>query len=89
MTDDNVNTDAAEQALRHINHHGGDYDQWYVGIEEQGSDRDDAANRHLMRYEMENDDQAKHTMSWLLGMGLTADDEYGAEPTILFVYTVK
>lgn len=84
-----VNEAVVEQAERHIAHHGGIYDKWFVGIEEEGSDRDDSDNRHPVRYELASDDEAKLTMSWLLGMGLTADDEYGAEPTILFVYTKK
>lgn len=84
-----VNQDVAERALRHINHHGGGYEDWYVGIEDSGSDRDDSKDRRLVRYDLASEDEAKLTMSWLLGMGLQADDEYGAEPTILFVYTYK
>ncbi len=84
-----VNQAVVEKAIRHINHHGGEYDEWYVGIEETGSDRDSAMNRRAVRYEMTSEDEAKRTMSRLLGMGLTADDEYGAEPTILFIYTTK
>ena len=82
-----VNGAVVEQAINHIDHHGGGYENWYVGVEEEGSDRDSSGNRHPARYEMDSDDEAKLTMSWLLGMGLMADDEYGAEPTILFVYT--
>lgn len=88
-TDPKINNAVVEKALRHINHHGGIYEEWFVGIEEEGSDRDDAHNRHPVRYDMASEDEAKLTMSSLLGMGLTADDEYGAEPTILFVYTTK
>lgn len=84
-----VNDHIASKAISHIDHHGGAYEKWYVGIEEAGSDRDDSSNRRLVRYEMASEDEAKLTMSWLLGMGLQADDEYGAEPTILFVYTDK
>lgn len=84
-----VNEAIVEQATRHIEHHNGVYEDWYVGIEEEGSDRDDYDNRHPVRYEMASEDEAKLTMSWLLGMGLMADDEYGAEPTILFIYTEK
>ncbi|BCS86859.1 hypothetical protein [Pseudodesulfovibrio sediminis] len=84
-----VNKTVVEQAMRHINHHGGIYEDWYVGIEEEGSDRDDTSNRQLIRYETASEDEAKLTMSWLLGLGFMADDEYGAEPTILFVYTNK
>ena len=75
------------QVLRHIDHHGGGYDNWYVGIEQEGSDRDTSGNRHPRRFELKSDEEAKLTMSWLLGMGLMADDEYDAEPTILFIYT--
>jgi len=87
--DPKVNEAVVEQATRHISHHGGSEENWFVGIEEEGSDRDDRPNRHPMRFEMANEDEAKLTMSWLLGIGLQADDEYGAEPTILFVYTRK
>lgn len=89
MSEPKVNDAVVEKALRHINHHGGGYENWYVGIEEEGSDRDDSANRRLARYDMASEEEAKLTMSWLLSSGLTADDEYGAEPTILFVYTTK
>ncbi len=75
------------KATRHIEHHGRAYENWYVGIEESGSDRNVDGIRHPARYEMNSEREAKLTMSWLLGMGLMADDEYGAEPTILFVYT--
>ena len=88
-TDPKVNTAVIEQATRHIDHHGGIYEDWYVGIEEVGSDRNNDNNSHPVRYEMPSEDEAKLTMSWLLGMGLMADDEYGAEPTILFIYTEK
>jgi len=87
--DPKINQAVVEQASRHINHHGGEYEAWYVGIEEEGSDRNDSTNRHPMRYELSSEDEAKLTMSWLLGMGIMADDEYGAEPTILFIYTQK
>lgn len=82
-----VNKAVVEKAIRHIDHNGGTYETWYVGIEEEGSDRDTSANRRAKRYTMGSEDEAKLTMSQLLGMGLMADDEYGAEPTILFVYT--
>jgi len=82
-----VNNAVVEKAIRHITHHGGNYEDWYVGVEEEGSDRDDTSNRRAVRYEMSSEDVAKQTMSRLLGLGLTADDEYGAEPTILFIYT--
>jgi hypothetical protein len=78
-----------EQAVRHINHHGGGLEAWYVGIEEKGSDRDARSNRHPMHYELPSEDDAKSAMSLLLDQGLQADDEYGAQPTILFVYTQK
>ncbi|MCJ2164793.1 MULTISPECIES: hypothetical protein [unclassified Pseudodesulfovibrio] len=81
-----INRKAAEQALRHINHHGGVNQGWYVGIDDAGSNRDDSSHKHPMRYEMTSRDEAIHTMSWLLDAGLQADDEYGAEPTILFIY---
>lgn len=84
-----VNEAVVEKAIRHINHHGGSIEYWYVGIEDEGSDRNSDTDRHPMRYEMTSEAEAKLTMSWLLGMGLTADDEYGAEPTILFIYTKK
>lgn len=84
-----VNKAVIEQAMRHIKHHGGILEEWYVGIEEGGSDRNDTHTRHPVRYEMTSEDQAKLTMSHLLSIGLMADDEYGAEPTILFVYTHK
>jgi len=79
--------DVANKAIRHINHHGGAYENWYVGIEDAGSDRNGAENKCPAQYNLTSEDEAKLTMSWLLGMGLQADDEYGAEPTILFVYT--
>jgi hypothetical protein len=78
-----------EQAIRHINHHDGVLEKWYVGIEENGSDRDSRNNRHLMRYELPTEDDAKSAMSLLLDQGLQADDEYGAQPTVLFVYMRK
>lgn len=84
-----VDQAVVEKATRHINHHGGQHEKWFVGIEEEGSDRDNQSNRHLVRYDMKSEDAAKHTMSWLLGLGIMADDEYGAEPTILFIYTTK
>ncbi len=84
-----VNKSVVEKALRHINHHGGIYGNWYVGIEEKGWDRDDSGNRHIMRYQTGSQDEAKLTMSSLLGTGLMADDEYGVEPKILFIYTDK
>lgn len=87
-TDDSRhNAAVAAKVLRHINHYGGAYEDWRVGIEEEGSDRDDSDNRHPMRFETKSAEEAKNTMSWLLGMGLMADDEYDTEPTILFVYT--
>ncbi|QJB57476.1 hypothetical protein [Pseudodesulfovibrio sp. zrk46] len=89
MNETNVNHSVIEQISRHINHHGGIYENWYVGIEEEGSDRDSSANRKLMLYKMKSEDEAKLTMSWLLTLGLTADDEYGAEPKLLFIYTEK
>jgi len=82
-----IDEGVVDQAIHHIDHHGGGYENWYVGIEEKGSDRDTSQNRHPMRYELDSEDEAKLTMSWFLGMGLMADDEYGAEPTILFIYT--
>lgn len=85
--DTKVNEAVTEKAIRHINHHGGIYENWFVGIEEEGSDRNDDDNRRALRFEMSCEDEAKRTMSRLLGMGLMADDEYGAEPTILFIYT--
>lgn len=78
-----------EQAIRHIVHHGGTVADWYVGIEEKGSDRDSRNDRHLINYLLASEDDAKLAMSRLLDRGLLADDEYGAEPTILFVYTRK
>lgn len=84
-----VNEAVVEKAIRHIEHHSGVYEDWFVGIEEEGSDRDDSDNRHPVRFDMASDDEAKLTMSWLLSMGLMADDEYGSEPRILFIYTRK
>lgn len=84
-----VNKAVVEKVLRYITHHGGIHEDWYVGIEDEGSDRNDDNNLHPIRYEVPSEDEAKLTMSWLLGMGLMADDEYGAEPTILFIYTQK
>lgn len=81
-----VNQDVVNKAIRHINHHGGAYEDWYVGIEDAGSERN-PDEKCLARYTLTSEAEAKLTMSWLLGMGLQADDEYGAEPTILFVYT--
>ncbi|WP_207264773.1 hypothetical protein [Desulfovibrio sp. Huiquan2017] len=78
-----------EQAIRHIGHHGGLVENWYVGIEEKGSDRDSRNDRHLINYLLFSEDDAKQAMSRLLDRGLQADDEYGAEPIILFVYTRK
>jgi len=92
MNDKNVpevNEAIIEQAMRHIDHHEGNHERWFVGIEESGSDRKDCDNRHIVRYELASEDEAKHTMSWLLSLGLQADDEYGSEPTILFIYTMK
>lgn len=87
--DPQVNEAVVEKAIRHITHHGGAREDWFVGIEEEGSDRNDHGNRRLVRYSMRSEDEAKLTMSWLLSMGLMADDEYGAEPKILFIYTDK
>jgi len=81
-----VNSDVVNKAFRHINHYGIPYEFWYVGIEDSGSDRNQDGNC-LARYHLASEAEAKLTMSHLLGMGLQADDEYGAEPTILFVYT--
>jgi len=82
-----INEKVVEQARFHIRHHGGkSVSQWCVGIEDIGSDRDDSAGNHPARFEMNSEDEAKLTMSRLLELGLTADDEYGAEPTILFIY---
>ncbi|WP_419787988.1 hypothetical protein [Pseudodesulfovibrio sp.] len=84
-----ANKHVAEKAIRHINFYGGRYEDWYVGIEDFGSDRDDSGYFYPARYDLKSDDEAKLTMSWLLGVGLQADDEYGVEPTILFIYTKK
>lgn len=84
-----VNEKVAEQAIRHIDHHGGVYERWYVGIDDVGSDRDDSNHKDPVRYEVASKDEAILTMSWLMDAGLQADDEYGAEPTILFIYTIK
>ncbi|EGB13773.1 hypothetical protein DND132_0557 [Pseudodesulfovibrio mercurii] len=81
--------DVVAQAARHIGHHGGLAGDWYVGIEEKGSDRDSRNDRCLMNYLLASEDDAKTAMSRLLDRGLQADDEYGAEPTILFIYTRK
>jgi len=77
------------QATRHIRHHGGEYEDWYVGIEDHGTDRDNTVGHHPMHYPLKSEDEAKLTMSSLLGMGLMADDEYGVEPSILFIYSSK
>jgi hypothetical protein len=77
------------QAVRHINHHGGGLDAWFVGIEEKGSDRDARNDRHPIHFLLPSEDDAKSAMSQLLDMGLQADDEYGVQPVILFVYTPK
>jgi len=84
-----VNKKISEKAIRHIDHYGGVYEDWYVGVDDPGSDRDDSSHKHLARYEMTSRDEAILTMSWLMDVGLRADDEYGAEPTILFIYTKK
>lgn len=84
-----VNTKVAEQAIRHITHHGGVNESWWVGVDDAGSNRDESDHKHPARYEMTSRDEAIQTMSWLLDAGLQADDEYGAEPTILFIYTKK
>lgn len=92
MTNSNepkVNRKIAEKAVRHVNHHGGIYGNWYVGVDDAGSDRDECSHKHPVRYEMTSRDEAILTMSWLMDVGLQADDEYGAEPTILFIYTKK
>lgn len=89
MAESEVNEGVVAKAIRHITHHGGPNEDWYVGIEEEGSDRDDTGNRRLMRFELDSEDEAKLTMSSLLGLGLMADDEYGVEPSILFIYTLK
>ncbi|MDD3313003.1 hypothetical protein [Pseudodesulfovibrio sp.] len=81
-----ANKDVVNKALRHINHHGGEYADWYVGIEDAGSDRNQD-EKCLARHHLASEAEAKLTMSRLLELGLQADDEYGAEPTILFVYT--
>jgi len=85
--DPKVNEKVAEQATRHISHHGGVYESWYVGVDDPGSDRDDSNHKHPVRYEMTSRDEAILTMSWLMDVGLQADDEYGAEQTMLFIYT--
>lgn len=82
-----MNNAVAAKIIRHINHHGGDNEDWYVGIREKGSNRDDRKDRHPILFELSSEEEAKQTMSGLLGMGLTADDEYDAEPTVIFVYT--
>ena len=82
-----INKAVAAKAMRHIAHHGGEREEWYVGIEEPGSDRDDSDNRILARYDMRDENEAKATMSHLLEQGLSPDDEYDAEPTVLFIYT--
>ena len=84
-----ANREVADKAIRHIDHYGGGYESWYVGVEEVGSDRDHSDDRRLARYELKSEQEAKLTMSRLLDLGLQADDEYGAEPTILFVFTRK
>jgi len=84
-----INHDVVRKAINHIDHNGGMCEDWYVGIEEAGSDRHNSNNRLLARYELNSEEEAKLTMSWLLNMGLLADDEYGAEPTFLFIYTRK
>lgn len=89
MTEPEINEGVVAKAIRHIIHHGGPNEDWFVGIEEEGSDRDATGNRRAMRFELDSDDEAKLTMSSLLGHGLMADDEYGVEPTILFIYTLK
>lgn len=86
MTKPKANKAAAAQIIRHINHHGGDIDAWYVAIEEEGSERYKTKGRHPIRFELKSDEEARLTMSSLLTMGLMADDEYDAEPTVLFVY---
>ncbi|WP_319470518.1 hypothetical protein [uncultured Pseudodesulfovibrio sp.] len=82
-----VNEAVVAKAVRHMDHYGVEHERWFVGIEEAGSDRGDHGIRHPIRYELKSEEAAKRTMSRLLGMGLQADDEYGAEPTILFIYT--
>jgi len=77
------------QAVRHINHHGGGLEHWFVGIEEKGSDRDARNALHPIHYLLPAEDDAKTAMSQLLDLGLQADDEYGVQPVILFVYTQK
>jgi hypothetical protein len=77
------------QAIRHINHHGGSLESWFVGIEEKGSDRDGRNDRHPIHFLLPSEDDAKSAMSQLLDMGLQADDEYGVQPVILFVYLPK
>ncbi len=84
-----VNEKVAGQAIRHIDHHGGVYDRWYVGIDDSGSDRDESFHKCPARYEMTSKDEAILTMSWLMDVGLQADDEYGTEPNILFIYIKK
>lgn len=87
--DPGVNKKVVEKAIRHIDHHGGGYEKWYVGVDDAGSDRDEGDYKHPARYEMASRDEAIQSMSWLMDAGLQADDEYGTEPTILFVYTRK
>lgn len=82
-----MNKAVAAKIIRHINHHGGDLEDWYVGIREKGSNRDSRNDRRPIQFELKSEEEAKLTMSGLLGMGLTADDEYDAEPTVIFVYT--
>lgn len=84
-----ANKAVTAQVIRHIEHHGGVTETWYVGIEERGSDRYKTKGRHPIWFELKSDEEARLTMSNLLGMGLMADDEYDAEPTILFTYMEK
>ena len=86
MREPKVNKTAVGQIVRHINHHGGVFEYWNVGIEEAGSDRNTSADRLPMRFDIRNADDARATMSHLLDMGLMADDEYDTDPTMLFVY---
>ena len=67
--------------IRHINHHGGVFEHWNVGIEEEGSDRNRSTGHLPMRFDIRNSDDARATMSHLLDMGLMADDEYDTDPT--------
>lgn len=76
-----------KQVYEHVNEHGGDHKDWYVGIEEEESDRDDYGNIHGVRFKMDSNEDAEETWMWLVGSGFMDGGEHGDDPYWLFIYT--